>query len=205
MIGILDIGTSNIRSMENAVRENGFDPLIVRQAFEFDALTHLIVPGVGNFGAAIASIAQRYQLGGLRAFVEGGRPLLGVCLGMHLLAEQGEEGGNQAGLGFIPGTVRKLEVGAGLRLPHVGWNVLNLTQDHPVFAGLKTNRDFYFVHGYAMYPSSPEFVFGETDYGGPVAAVVGRGNVLGVQFHPEKSQANGLKLLENFCSWDGRC
>lgn len=205
MIGVLDIGMGNLRSMANAIDQNGFDPLMVQEASAFDGLSHLVIPGVGNFGAAMSEIAARNLRHGIRDFAASGRPLLGVCLGMHLLAAQGEEGGPNEGLGLIAGTVRRLEPGPDLRVPHVGWNVLHVCRDHPVFEGVKANRDFYYVHSFAMVCESDENVLGTTDYGGPVTAVAGRGNILGFQFHPEKSQANGLKLIENFCLWDGQC
>lgn len=205
MIGVLDIGMGNLQSMANAIDQNGFDPLIVKEASAFDDLTHLVIPGVGNFAAALSEIDARNLRDGIRGFADSGRPLLGVCLGMQLLAAQGEEGGRNEGLDLIAGTIRRLEPGPGFRVPHVGWNVLQVNRDHPVFEGVKANRDFYYVHSYAMECESNENVLGVTDYGGPVAAVVGRGNVLGFQFHPEKSQTNGLKLIENFCLWEGQC
>ncbi|MGE4065076.1 MAG: imidazole glycerol phosphate synthase subunit HisH [Rhodospirillaceae bacterium] len=205
MIGILDLGLGNLRSLSNAVAYNGFDFEIVGDPARFDQLTHLIIPGVGNFAAAMKS----FEAGGWRtpvhAFARSGRPVLGVCLGMQLLATKGTESGLTDGIGFIPGVVKRLEPGDAFRIPHVGWNVLNPTQQHPIFQGLKTGRDFYFVHSYAVNCDARADVLGETEYGGPVTAVIGRDNVVGFQFHPEKSEKNGLMLLENFCLWDGKC
>jgi len=205
VIGILDLGLGNLRSLSNAVYHNGFDFEIVSDAARFDGLTHLIIPGVGNFAAAM----RAFDAGGWRApvhaFAATGRPLLGVCLGMQLLAAKGTESGESEGIGFIPGIVKRIEVGSELRIPHMGWNVLNPTQTHPVFHGLKPERDFYFVHSYAVNCENPAHVLGETEYGGPVTAVIGRDNIVGFQFHPEKSEKNGLMLLENFCNWDGKC
>lgn len=205
VIGILDIGVGNLRSMYNAVHQSGFDPLVVGTSSEFDGLSHLVIPGVGNFAAAMSALATHTLIDGIREFASSGRPLLGVCLGMQLLATQGEESGIHEGLGLIPGTVRRLAPANELRLPHVGWNVMQVTRPHPVFGGLKGNRDFYYVHSYGVTCEVDEDVLGVTDYGGPVTAAAGRGNVIGVQFHPEKSQVNGLKVIENFCLWDGRC
>ncbi len=205
MIGILDLGLGNLRSLSNAVCHNGFDFEIVSDAARFDDLTHLIIPGVGNFAAAMKS----FEAGGWRtpvhAFAASRRPLLGVCLGMQLLAAKGTESGESEGIGFIPGVVKRIEASPELRIPHMGWNVLNATQVHPVFDGLKVGRDFYFVHSYAVNCEIPSHVLGETEYGGPVTAVIGRDNIVGFQFHPEKSEKNGLLLLENFCNWDGKC
>lgn len=204
MIGILDIGMGNLRSVQNAVYQNGFDPIVVTAAANFDDLTHLILPGVGNFSAAVPEIERRQLKQPILDFVASGRPLLGTCLGMQLLMSVSEEGGTHVGLGLIEGKVKRLS-GEGLRVPHVGWNVLNMTQSHPVFQGIKSGRDFYFVHSYAAVCEDEADLLGTTEYGGAVTAVVGRANVVGMQFHPEKSQVNGLRLIENFCRWDGKC
>jgi len=204
MIGVLNIGMGNLRSVENAVYQLGFDPLVVEHQCGFDDLTHLILPGVGNFSAAMPEIDTRQLKQPILDFVASGRPLLGTCLGMQLLMGMSDEGGIHAGLGLIAGNVGRLQ-GEGLRVPHVGWNILNMTQSHPIFLGIKKGRDFYFVHSYAAVCEQEEDVLASTEYGGPVTAVVGRANVVGVQFHPEKSQVNGLRLIENFCNWDGKC
>lgn len=204
MIGVLNIGMGNLRSVGNAVHQLGFDPVVVEHQDSFDDLTHMILPGVGNFSAAMPEIVARQLTQPIMDFVASGRPLLGTCLGMQLLMELGDEGGIHAGLGLIPGKVGRLQ-GEGLRVPHVGWNILNMTRPHPIFLGIKKGRDFYFVHSYAAVCEQEEDVLASTEYGGPVTAVVGRANVVGVQFHPEKSQVNGLRLIENFCNWDGKC
>ena len=204
MIGVLNIGMGNLRSVENAVYQLGFDPLVVEHQCGFDDLTHLILPGVGNFSAAMPEIDTRQLKQPILDFVASGRPLLGTCLGMQLLMGMSDEGGIHAGLGLIAGNVGRLQ-GEGLRVPHVGWNILNMTQAHPIFLGIKKGRDFYFVHSYAAVCEQEKDVLASTEYGGPVTAVVGCANVVGVQFHPEKSQVNGLRLIENFCNWDGKC
>jgi glutamine amidotransferase len=204
MIGILDIGMGNLRSVQNALFHNGFDPVVVSAADEFDKLTHLILPGVGNFSAAMPEIDTRQLLQAILDFVASGRPLLGTCLGMQLLMQEGEESGIHAGLSLIPGRVTRLTA-KGLRVPHVGWNVLNMTRPHPIFEGIKKGRDFYFVHSYAAVCDDEDDLLGSTEYGGSVTAVIGRANVVGIQFHPEKSQVNGLRMIENFCNWDGKC
>lgn len=205
MIAILNIGMGNLRSVENAVYQNGFDPVVVNDTKMLDDFTHLIIPGVGNFGAAMPEIERRGLRLPILDFVASGRPLLGACLGMQLMMTIGEEGGMNQGLGLIPGKVSRLQPEGRLRVPHVGWNLLEIQRPHPVFEGIKKGRDFYFVHSYATQCNSPEDVLGTTDYGGKVTAVIGRANVIGFQFHPEKSQVNGLKLIENFCLWDGKC
>lgn len=205
MIGILNVGLGNLRSVENAVYQNGFDPLVVEDASVFDGLSHLIVPGVGNFSAAMPEIDRRGLRKPILDFVGSGRPLLGACLGMQLLMAVGEEGGIHEGLGLIDGRVVRMTPTPGFRVPHVGWNVVDVRRAHPVFDGIKTGRDFYFVHSYVARCVREEDVLGVTDHGGPITAVIGRKNVIGFQFHPEKSQINGLKLVENFCRWDGQC
>ncbi|KZB66864.1 imidazole glycerol phosphate synthase subunit HisH [Thalassospira lucentensis] len=205
MIGILDLNMGNIRSVFNAVYQNGFDPVVVDSPDCLDDLSHLIVPGVGNFGAAVPELDRRNLRKGVIDFAISKRPILGTCLGMQLLMELGSEGGKSNGLGLIPGRVERLHTHENLRIPHVGWNILNLTRPHPVFTGIKTMCDFYFVHSYEVICSDNVHVIGETDYGHPVAAVIGKENVIGVQFHPEKSQVNGMRVIENFCLWDGRC
>lgn len=205
MIGILSIGLGNLRSVENAVYQNGFDPLSVSDAARLDDLTHLIIPGVGNFGAAMPEIDRRGLRPAILDFVASGRPVMGTCLGMQLLMAVGEEGGINEGLGLISGRVVRMTPPDGYRLPHVGWNVVEMRRDHPVCEGIKSRRDFYFVHSYTAKCDDEGDVIGETDHGSSITAIVGRANVIGFQFHPEKSQVNGLKLVENFCAWDGKC
>jgi glutamine amidotransferase len=204
MIGILDFGMGNIRSVRNAVYQNGFDPVLIHSAANFDDISHLILPGVGNFSAAIPEIENRHLRQLVINFVASGRPLLGTCLGMQLLMTIGEEGGSYSGLDLIPGKVTRLKCD-GLRVPHVGWNILNMEQAHPIFQNIKSGRDFYFVHSYEVFCEHSSDVLASTEYGGVVTAVIGRNNVVGVQFHPEKSQLNGLRLIGNFCRWDGKC
>jgi glutamine amidotransferase len=204
MIGILDFGMGNIRSVRNAIYQNGFDPVLISTGANFDDISHLILPGVGNFSAAMPEIENRHLRQPILNFVASGRPLLGTCLGMQLLMTIGEEGGSYSGLNLIPGKVTRLK-GDGLRVPHVGWNILNMEQAHPIFQNIKSGRDFYFVHSYEAVCEHSNDMLASTEYGGVVTAAVGRNNVVGVQFHPEKSQLNGLRLLENFCQWDGKC
>ena len=204
-IGILDLGLGNLRSVSNAFYELGFDPEIVGDAKAFDRFSHLVLPGVGHFQAAARGVEKgdlRSELGG---YVASGRPLLGLCLGMQFLAEEGTEGGPCPGLSFVPGKIERIPDGSGLRIPHIGWNSVRFLRQHPVMEGVKDERDFYFVHSYTFRPGRPETLIAVTDYGEDLAAIVGSGNVVGFQFHPEKSQKNGLKLLENFANWDGQC
>jgi imidazole glycerol-phosphate synthase subunit HisH len=204
-VGILKMPMGNLRSAYNAVYENGFDPVFVDAGSDFDGLTHLIVPGVGHFKAVMQHLEQDGLAGRIRAFAASGRPLLGICAGMQLLAERGTEGGETPGLGLVHGSVERLPDGNGLVLPHVGWSGVTFHFDHPVTEGVKHGRDFYFVHSYALQTMHEDEALGVSEYGSSFVSIVAKANVVGFQFHPEKSQANGLKLIENFCHWDGRC
>lgn len=202
-IGILDLTMCNIGSVFNAVYELGYDPVIVKTADEFDDLTHLILPGVGHFQEAMSRIKAKSLDIALKAFVQQ-RPLLGICLGMQLLVAVGTEGdGETAGLGFVPGRVERFSQ-TDLRVPHVGWNEVQFAKPHPIFEGVKDHRDFYFTHSYHVICDEAN-AYGLTPYGETFPSVIGAEFVVGCQFHPEKSQKNGLLLLENFCEWDGQC
>ncbi len=204
-VGILDIGISNIGSLRGSLESLGYSPISVSHPGGLDACDRIILPGVGTFAAAMTRIREGGFLDPLRRYAAGGRPVLGICLGMQLLASLGHEGGVFEGLDLVPGTVRPIAVPPGYRLPHVGWNHLIVLRQHPVFAGVKRSVDYYFVHSYAFSAASESSVIAECEYGVRFPATIGFKNVLGVQFHPEKSQVNGLQLLENFCEWDGTC
>ena len=204
-VGILDIGISNIGSLSGALESLGYSPISVSQPGGLDNCDRIILPGVGTFAAAMTRIRERGFVDPIRRYAESGRPVLGICLGMQLLASRGHEGGEFEGLDLVPGTVRQFAVPPGFRLPHVGWNHLIVLRQHKVFAGLKQSVDYYFVHSFVFSAASESSVINECEYGVRFPATVGFKNVLGVQFHPEKSQANGLQLLENFCEWDGMC
>lgn len=206
MIGIVDIEMGNLRSVQNAVLEAGHDVAFVRDARSLEDVTHLLVPGVGSFFMAMERMRAAQLVEPIRAFAATGRPLLGICLGMQLLAGFGDEGGGTEGLGLVGGRVVRFEPGRVPRVPHVGWNDARVRRAHPLWKRLRHACDFYFVHSYHFVPTLPGDVLADVEYGGSdYVAVVAHDNVVGVQFHPEKSQGSGLKLLENFCDWDGRC
>lgn len=205
-IGLIRMPMGNLQSAWNAVYQLGFDPVFLEPGGGVDDdVSHLIVPGDGNFRAVMAHLDAVGVSDYIRRFAASGRPTLGICVGMQILASEGTESGRTAGLGLIEGVVKRMEPGADLRLPHIGWNALHIRHKHAVFDGIKPDRDMYFVHSYAFAPAHAGDCLATTDYGSEFASVVGRKNVLGFQFHPEKSQINGLKLLENFCHWDGVC
>lgn len=204
-VGIANLQMGNLRSVANAVDSFGYDHCVVDSPEELASLTHLILPGVGSFHTAMRRITETAMYQPIRDFVSSGRPVLGVCLGMQLLGSSGEEGEDTAGLGLIAGEVRKFDRRLVEAIPHVGWNSVELRAQHPVFKDVRTGVDFYFVHSYHFKPAREESVLGITDCGERFVSAIARENVVGFQFHPEKSQANGLRLLDNFCGWDGRC
>lgn len=205
MIGIVDLGMGNLRSVANAVVASGEHPLWVRRREDLDSVSHLILPGVGSFAVA----AARLDASGLRAplkdWARAGRPLLGICLGMQLLAEEGLEGGLAHGLGVVRGRVERFDSARVPTIPHVGWNEARLVRRHPVLRRVKDGVDFYYVHSFHFVTAEPADVVATVEYGGgSYTSVVAHGGTVGVQFHPEKSQVNGLRLVENFCQWDGK-
>jgi glutamine amidotransferase len=204
-IGLVDYGMGNLKSLGNAL---GYLGVPYRICSEPDALaecSHVIIPGVGAFEQAMKNLTARGFVPALQAHLEAARPLLGICLGMQLLASRGTEPLTCAGLGIIPGAVAPLSPAPAFPTPHVGWNSAEYTRSHPVIDSLKRNVDFYFVHSYHFQAAQPEDILATTDYGPRFCSVVARGNVIGVQFHPEKSQEQGLRLLENFSAWNGQC
>lgn len=205
MIGIVNYGMGNLGSVANALDYLGLEAEIVDSPSRLGAHDRLILPGVGSFGMAMRSLDASGWSYALRQKVADGVPLLGICLGMQLIFDAGEEHGLTAGLGLVPGRVVPLSPAPPCRVPHVGWNGLSYSRLHPLFHGVKEHVDFYFVHSYQCVPALEETVLAQCDYGGEFVAAVGKENVVGVQFHPEKSQDMGLKILENFAEWDGSC
>ncbi len=206
---IIDYGSGNLRSaakaFERAARENGGDAIVVTASPDVvRGADRIVLPGVGAFADCRAGLLALDGMAAAltAAVIDGGRPFLGICVGMQLMATQGLEHGTHDGFGWIPGTVEALTPAPGRPVPHMGWNDLRVnTPDHPVLAGVETGAHAYFVHSYAFNAADPAHVLAETDYGVPVAAVIGRDNLVGTQFHPEKSQETGLRLIANFLSW----
>lgn len=198
MIGIVDYGMGNLLSVQKALEHVGCPARVVRTADDLAASDRLVLPGVGAFGQAMANLEQRELLAPLRAACAEGKPLLGICLGLQLLLEASEEHGHHQGLGLFRGDVRRLP--SDVKVPHIGWNQLRITREIPLLDGIPDDAFFYFVQSYYVCPEDPALVAGTTDYGLTFASVVGRENLFGVQFHPEKSQELGLRLLANFGS-----
>jgi len=206
VIGIVDLDMGNLRSISNAIAATGNDARILNSPEGFEDVSHLILPGVGSYRQAMSHMAARGLDEPVRSFAASGRPLLGLCLGMELLATSGDEGGFGDGVGLITGHVRRFDEAKVPSIPHVGWNDVHFARAHPVLGGVRDGVDFYFVHSFFFDVDRDSDVLGRVEYGGSeYAAIVANDNVLGFQFHPEKSQRNGLRLLENFCDWDGSC
>ena len=207
---VVDYGSGNLRSaakaLERAAQAGGSGERILVSAHAEDvaAADRIVLPGVGAFGDCRNGIRA---LPGMEealseAVLKDGKPFLGICVGMQLLAERGLEHGSHAGFGWIGGEVVPLmPADPALKVPHMGWNDLRLHAQHPALATMGSEPYVYFVHSYHFRPAEPGRVLAETDYGGPVAAIVGRDNILGTQFHPEKSQTAGLALLAGFLEW----
>jgi imidazole glycerol-phosphate synthase subunit HisH len=197
-LAVVDYGMGNRRSVQKALEHVGARAIISRNHDELRAADGLVVPGVGAFPTAMRNLDELGLAEVIREHAATARPLLGICLGMQLLFDGSAELGNTRGLGLIPGQVRWLATG-GLRIPHIGWNEVAFTRASPLLSGLpEAGCPFYHVHSLAAWPESEEDVIGTSDYGQRFATVVERGSVRGVQFHPEKSSAHGLRMLENF-------
>ena len=197
MIALIDYGIGNLRSVEKALAAVGAYVQLTTEPEVIRAADKVVLPGVGAFGDGMAGLRQR----GLEAVIETvfqeGKALLGICLGMQLLFEVSYELGEHRGLGLLPGEVRKFERG-DLKVPQTGWNQVRAEKDSPLLASLAPNSYAYFNHSYYCEPANREDILASSEYGVRYAAVVGRGRLYGVQFHPEKSQAVGLQILRNF-------
>ena len=209
-VALIDYGSGNLRSaekaLERATRERGFDHEIIVTSDPAIAgsAERIVLPGVGAFADCMNGLkALPGMVEALReAVLKRGVPFLGICVGMQLLASVGREFGDHEGLSWIPGEVVKMApADPALKIPHMGWNELAFARPHPLFAGLEPGAHAYFVHSYVIRPADPAHILAVTDYGGPFAAAVGRDNIAGTQFHPEKSQNAGLTILGNFLGW----
>jgi imidazole glycerol phosphate synthase glutamine amidotransferase subunit len=197
-IAVVDYGAGNLVSIDQALRAAGAEVVIARRGADLGGAAGLIVPGVGAAGPAMARLARHDLIGPIRDWIVGDRPFLGICLGMQLLFEGSDEDGAVT-LGILPGrTVRLVDAP---RLPHIGWNTVRRTRDHPLFAGIAAGAPFYFVHSFAPRPAGAEagaITLAVTDHGPDFVSAVAHGRLAGVQFHPERSGADGLRLLAGF-------
>lgn len=198
MITIVDYQMGNLRSVQKGIERVGGEAVISSDPNEIANAAQLVLPGVGAFGDAMQEINRRDLASPIRDFVATGRPFLGICLGLQLLFEQGFEHGTHQGLGILPGEVVKFELPKQYKVPHMGWNTVRQTADSAILADVTDGSHFYFVHSYFVRPSDPSLMSLSCDYGGDFCAMVTQGNLFATQFHPEKSQANGLNLLRAF-------
>jgi imidazole glycerol-phosphate synthase subunit HisH len=200
MIAIIDYGLGNLTSVAGAVTKVGHEPVITNDTETLARASKLILPGVGAFGDGMRNLVERGLIGPLAELVqEQGKPILGICLGSQLITDESDEFGAHAGLGWVPARVHRLSPSdATLRVPHVGWNDLYRVGDSVLFEGLPEQPLFYYVHSHYIEARDANIVIGECDYGGRFVGAFQFGNVYGTQFHPEKSQLDGLKLLKNF-------
>ena len=203
-VAIIDYGIGNVRSIKNAFLHVGdFDVRITDDPDVLSAADCLILPGVGAYRDAMENLRQRNLVGVLHEeVVERQKPVLGVCLGMQLMFEHSDEGAGYEGLGWMAGQVRAMEPGGGLRVPHVGWNDLNIENESEIFSYLGNDKNFYFVHGYHV-ECEHKNVLATFEYGKQFTAAVQHRNIVGMQFHPERSQTNGLSAIRSFAHWVG--
>jgi glutamine amidotransferase len=198
MIGIIDYGMGNLRSVQKACERLGAPAEICRTPDELAAHPKWILPGVGAFRDAIAALKDQGFVEPLREHAAAGRPLLGICLGLQLLFDVSYEDGEHAGLGIVSGRVVRFASRPGLKIPHMGWNALEIVRTNPLLEGVEPGSYVYFVHSYHVVPEDASVVATRTDHGGPFVSMIARDRLFATQFHPEKSQRVGLRLLENF-------
>jgi len=208
MIGIIDYRAGNLTSVARALRYLGEECQITDDPEVLTACSHLIFPGVGAAGEAMANLRQRKLDHWIQTWVESGIPVLGICLGTQVIFTHSEENDTPC-LGIVPGTVKRFPEsvtvdGRPLKVPHMGWNQVRFMREHPVFQNISEEAEFYFVHSYYPDPVADTWVIGETEYGITFCSAVAHDNLVAVQFHPEKSGRPGLQLLANFCHWGGR-
>jgi imidazole glycerol-phosphate synthase subunit HisH len=205
VIAIVDYGMGNLRSVQKGLERVGAGAEIVRTGDQIARAEKVILPGVGAFGDAMANLRQQGLVEPLVDAARSGRPFLGICLGLQLLFDVSYEEGEFAGLSVVPGRVLRFDFtslanGRELKVPHMGWNRVAWSADCPLLRGIESPQHFYFVHSYYVLPDDPSLTVGVCDYGRPFTAMIWRGSLFATQFHPEKSQTVGLKIIENFAA-----
>jgi glutamine amidotransferase len=201
LVAVVDYGMGNLRSVANALELLGARVVVAARPEDFTGADRIVLPGVGAFKDCMGNLTARGFTGPLEACRLAGKPILGICLGMQAMARRGFEFGEHAGLGWFDADVVRLTPSdPGLRIPQIGWNEVSWKPGCPLFQGLREGSDFYFVHSFQMLCGEADLA-ASCDYGGPVTAAVMKGSVFATQFHPEKSQDHGLKVLENFLEW----
>ena len=196
IIGIVDYGMGNLRSVEKGFEKVGFAAEVCSVPDRFISFDGLVLPGVGAFGDAMENLKNLDMVGALYEYIDSGRNMLGICLGMQLFLSYSEEHGRSEGLDVVPGRVVRLP--GSVKVPHMGWNVLDIKKDVPLLRGIESGMRFYFVHSFYCEHTNAESQIAATPYGLDFTSILGKGNVWGLQFHPEKSSLLGLRILENF-------
>lgn len=210
MICIVDYGMGNLRSVQKALERVGNEAQVTSDPKKIGNASKVVLPGVGAFGDCMRNLEEFNLLDAIVRSIKTGKPFLGICLGLQLLFEQSDEFGPQRGMGVLPGRVTRFpngihdsETGQRYPIPHMGWNTVNVEKETPLFQGIENGSFFYFVHSYYTIPEDPEDIAATTPYGIEFVCAVQRGNIYAVQFHPEKSQDVGLRLLRNFGELEG--
>ena len=201
-IVVIDYGAGNLASVQNVLRHLGAEFFVTSRPEEVMSAGSLIFPGDGEAAASMSELRRTGMDQALRSFHASGRKMLGICIGCQVIFTHSDER-DTACLGLIPGDVRRFVTAPGMKVPHMGWNTVRFSSDHPVFAGLPPDSSFYFIHSYYPVPSHGACVAGTTEYGLEFASAVAADNLVAVQFHPEKSGRVGLQLLANYLAWDG--
>jgi len=198
MIAIIDYEMGNLRSVQKALERVGHAATITSDPTVLADAKKIVLPGVGAFRDAIAALQERKLVEPIRAAIDAGKPFLGICLGLQLLFDRSYEDGDYEGLGILPGDVVRFKVPAEYKVPHMGWNQVRFRAQPPIFTGVDEGEHFYFVHSYYVAPKDASVIATETEYPTPFCSSIWRDNLFAVQFHPEKSQASGLRVLKNF-------
>ena len=203
MIAIIDYGAGNLSSVKKALDYLGAESEITHDRDKIMSASHIILPGVGSFGDAMCSMQERGLAEVVKEVAVSGKPFLGICLGLQLLFESSEESDGAEGLGLLKGKIVTIPRDMGLKVPHMGWNSISIKQNNGIFSGINENSYFYFVHSFYLKDAEADYVAATTQYGVEIECAVQKGNICATQFHPEKSGAVGLKLLENFINMEG--
>ena len=202
MIAIIDYGMGNLRSVQKGLEKVGHEAVVTSDPAVVGQADKVVLPGVGAFEDAMAELHRRKMVQPVLAAIDSGRPFLGICLGLQLLFETSYENGRHEGLGVLSGEVVRFDLPRKYSVPHMGWNQISIQRPAPLFAGIEDQTYFYFVHSFYVVPQDQEVIACETDYHRPFCSMIWRDNLFATQFHPEKSQSHGLRMLKNFAELD---
>ena len=200
MIAIIDYGMGNLRSVQKGFEKVGCPAIVTSNPGEVAQADKVVLPGVGAFGACMENLEKFALIPTIRRAIRDGKPFLGICMGLQVLFDEGEEFGHHQGLGIIPGKVVRFKLSKSYKIPHMGWNRILKKRRIPLMTEIEDNAYFYFVHSYHVIPKDPNVIVTYTDYGKPFVSSIAKGNIFACQFHPEKSQTTGLKILKAFGS-----